>query len=101
MRQAWVGNGPLSCLPLVGAGGREDRYVAVVGGGAAPGVWAAELWVWGVAGGSQAYLWPAGTICWVPGDMMIDWVAPRRRGVRPLSLIGPSAVAGVAGGHAI
>ncbi len=29
--------------------------------------------------------------CVVPGDMMIDWVAPRRRGVRPLSLIGPSA----------
>jgi hypothetical protein len=33
-------------------------------------------------------------------DRMIDWVTPRLRRVRPLSLIGPSA-APVAGGDAV
>jgi hypothetical protein len=28
---------------------------------------------------------------WCACDMMIDWVTSRSRGVRPLSLIGPSA----------
>jgi hypothetical protein len=33
----------------------------------------------GCGGGSQAYLWSAGTVCWVPGDMMIDWVCEHER----------------------
>jgi len=39
-------------------------------------------------GGSQPYLGPRGLLC--PGDMMIDWVSPPA-GMRPLSLIRPSA----------
>jgi hypothetical protein len=46
------------------------------------------------ARGSQAYLWPSGTCRWCACDKMIDWVGPRPAGVRPLSLIGPSAGAG-------
>ena len=37
---------------------------------------------------SQPYLGPRGLLC--PGDMMIDWVSPPA-GMRPLSLIRPSA----------
>ena len=40
------------------------------------------------ARGSQPYLGPRGLLC--PGDMMIDWVSPPA-GMRPLSLIRPSA----------
>ena len=40
------------------------------------------------ARGSQPYLGPRGLGC--PGDMMIDWVSPPA-GMRPLSLIRPSA----------
>jgi hypothetical protein len=40
------------------------------------------------ARGSQPYLGPRGLSC--PGDMMIDWVSPPA-GMRPLSLIRPSA----------
>ena len=39
--------------------------------------------------GSQPYLGPRGVGC-CPGDMMIDWVSPPA-GMRPLSLIRPSA----------
>ena len=42
----------------------------------------------GGARGSQPYLGPRGMFC--PGDMMIDWVSPPA-GMRPLSLIRPSA----------
>ena len=42
------------------------------------------------ARGSQPYLGPRGVVC--PGDMMIDWVSPPA-GMRPLSLIRPSAMA--------
>ena len=45
--------------------------------------------------GSQPYLGPRGLLC--PGDMMIDWVSPPA-GMRPLSLIRPSAWPGEAGG---
>ena len=43
----------------------------------------------GAARGSQAYLGPAARAA--PGDMMIDWVSSRLRGLRPLSLYRPSA----------
>jgi hypothetical protein len=46
------------------------------------------------ARGSQPYLGPRGLLC--PGDMMIDWVSPPA-GMRPLSLIRPSAWPGEAG----
>jgi len=42
----------------------------------------------GGAVSSQPYLGPRGLLC--PGDMMIDWVSPPA-GMRPLSLIRPSA----------
>jgi hypothetical protein len=42
----------------------------------------------GQARGSQPYLGPRGLLC--PGDMMIDCVSPPA-GMRPLSLIRPSA----------
>ena len=43
----------------------------------------------GAARGSQAYLGPRARAA--PGDMMIDWVSSRLRGMRPLSLYRPSA----------
>ena len=43
----------------------------------------------GTARGSQAYLGPRARAA--PGDMMIDWVSSRLRGMRPLSLYRPSA----------
>jgi hypothetical protein len=43
----------------------------------------------GGARSSQPYLGPRGFGC-CPGDMMIDWVSPPA-GMRPLSLIRPSA----------
>jgi hypothetical protein len=47
-------------------------------------------WRVGGAGGEAASLtWVRGAWC-RPGDMMIDWVSPPA-GMRPLSLIGPSA----------
>jgi hypothetical protein len=53
---------------------RCDRSVMAVGG----------------EGDSQAYLGPRGVgVC--PGDMMIDWVSPALRGMRPLGLYRPSA----------
>src|SRR6266536_2903676 len=43
----------------------------------------------GRRGDSQAYLGPRARAA--PGDMMIDWVSSRLRGMRPLSLYRPSA----------
>jgi hypothetical protein len=48
---------------------------------------------WQLGGGrgvSQPYLGPRGARS-RPGDMMMDWVSPGLRGMRPLSLIRPSA----------
>ena len=83
----------------MGGGGKSTRgegagHGVVVGSGLA-GSFLSGLGVTGTCGGagrrrgSQAYLGPRALAA--PGDMMIDWVSPRLRGMRPLSLFRPSA----------
>jgi len=83
---------------MLGAAGAESRWHLGLGQGRAPGV-IRKAWVWpsGAGGGagepvSAASLTSArGLEGDEPGHMMMDWVSPARRGVRPLSLLRPSA----------
>jgi hypothetical protein len=78
------------------AGVRPDTSLLPPGAGVTCG----DRWHGARRGGSQAYLGArAGAlVCSRPGDMMIDWVPPALRGVRPLVLCRPSACPARQGG---